>query len=229
MTSQRNKPRGPATRRDQAATRPAVLRPAPDGGGEPADPAAGHRELPGDVAAAVRASVLAVGVRRTTLTDVARRAGVSRMTLYRLVPDVETLLLDVLTRDLAALLTEIEAGVARRRTARSRLVAQLVEAARRLPDEPLFRRVLDVDPELLLPYLTVRIGSTQQLALARIRRVIAEGHADRSIRRGNLDLMATSLLMTALPWIVSARLFDAVGRDAALGELERGLEGWLEP
>ena len=30
-----------------------------------------------------RACVLAVGVRRTTMTDIARRAGVSRMTLYR--------------------------------------------------------------------------------------------------------------------------------------------------
>jgi AcrR family transcriptional regulator len=187
------------------------------------------RELPDDIASAVRSSVLAVGVRRTTLTDVARRAGVSRMTLYRLVPDVESLLLDVMTRDLGALLSEIEAGVARKRTARARLVAQTVEAARRLPDEPLFRRVLDVDPELLLPYLTVRIGSTQRLALARVRRVIAEGHADSSIRRGDPDLMATSLLMTVLPWIVSARLFDEVGREAALGELGRGLDGWLRP
>ena len=41
---------------------------------------------------AVRACVMAVGVRRTTLTDVARRAGVSRMTLYRRFPDVEALL-----------------------------------------------------------------------------------------------------------------------------------------
>ena len=31
------------------------------------------------------------GVRRTTLTDVARRAGVSRMTIYRRWPDVRTL------------------------------------------------------------------------------------------------------------------------------------------
>src|SRR5439155_16686451 len=37
---------------------------------------------------AARACVLAVGVRRTTLTDVARRAGLSRMTLYRRYPDV---------------------------------------------------------------------------------------------------------------------------------------------
>lgn len=187
------------------------------------------RELPDDVVNAVRESVLAVGVRRTTLTDVARRAGVSRMTLYRLVPDVETLLLDVMTCDFGALLTEIEAGVARKRTARVRLVALTVETARRLPDEPLFRRVLDVDPELLLPYLTVRLGSTQRLALARVRRMVAEGQADRSIRRGDPEVIATSVLMAALPWIVSARLFDEVGRDQALAELERGLDGWLRP
>ena len=36
--------------------------------------------------------VLAVGVRRTTLSDVARTAGVSRMTLYRRFPDVRGML-----------------------------------------------------------------------------------------------------------------------------------------
>jgi AcrR family transcriptional regulator len=187
------------------------------------------RELPADVVSAVRESVLAVGVRRTTLTDVARRAGVSRMTLYRLVPDVETLLLDVMTCDFAALLSDIEASVSRKRTARARLVALAVETARRLPAEPLFRRVLDVDPELVLPYLTVRLGSTQRLALARVRRVVAEGHADRSIRRGDADVIATGVLMAALPWIVSTRLFDEIGHAHALAELERGLERWLRP
>jgi len=192
------------------------------------DPAA-SRELPDEVARAARESVLAVGVRRTTLTDVARRAGVSRMTLYRLVPDVETLLLDVMTRDFAALLSEIEASVARKRMARARLVALSVETARRLPEEVLFRRVLDVDPELLLPYLTVRLGSTQRLALGRVRRIVIEGQADRSIRRGDPDVIAISVLMAVLPWIVSARLFDEVGRDHALAELGRGLDGWLRP
>jgi AcrR family transcriptional regulator len=187
------------------------------------------RDLPDDVVKAVRESVLAVGVRRTTMTDVARRAGVSRMTLYRLVPDVETLLLDVMTRDFGELLSEIEAATARKRTARARLVALTVETARRLPDEPLFRRVLDVDPELLLPYLTVRLGSTQRLALARVRRMVTEGQADRSIRRGDPEVIATAVLMAVLPWITSARLFDDVGRDEALAELARGVDGWLRP
>jgi AcrR family transcriptional regulator len=88
-------------------------------------------DLPPEVADAVRESVLAVGVRRTTLTDVARRAGVSRMTLYRMAPDVEALILAVMTSDFAGLLADAEAASARRRTARARLVAMTVDVCRR--------------------------------------------------------------------------------------------------
>src|ERR687890_346294 len=81
------------------------------------------REIPESILAATRATVLAVGVRRTTLTDVARRAGVSRMTLYRLVPDVTTLVLEVMTREFAALLDAAESASGRKRSARARIVA----------------------------------------------------------------------------------------------------------
>jgi AcrR family transcriptional regulator len=195
----------------------------------PADGGIATRELPDEVAGAVRESVLAVGVRRTTLTDVARRARVSRMTLYRLVPDVETLLLAVMTRDFGSLLSEIELSVEGKPTARERLVALTVETARRLPDEPLFRRVLDVDPELVLPYLTVRLGSTQRLALARVQHAVEAGQADGTIRAGAPEVIALSVMMAALPWIVSAPMFDEIGRAAGLAELERGLDGWLRP
>jgi AcrR family transcriptional regulator len=185
--------------------------------------------LPAGVADAVRESVLAVGVRRTTLTDVARRAKVSRMTLYRMVPDVEALILSVMTGDFAALLLDAESRAARRRSARSRLVAMTVDVARRLPDEPLFRRVIDVDPDLLLPYLTERLGSTQRLAIAHVERLIADGHVDDSIRKGDPAVMATSLLTAVVPFVLSARLFDAIGRDRVLDDLSAGLEGWLRP
>jgi AcrR family transcriptional regulator len=187
------------------------------------------RRVPESILTATRDTVLAVGVRRTTLTDVARRAGVSRMTLYRLVPDVTTLVLEVMTRDFAALFGEAEAEAARRRTARARIVAAIVEIVRRLPDEPLFRRVLDVDPELLLPYLTERIGSTQRLAVDHIRRMLEDGVADGSVRRGDLDVLATTLVTVAVPFVISAKLLDGVGREAALGELGRMVDGWLRP
>lgn len=185
--------------------------------------------LPAGVAEAVRESVLAVGVRRTTLTDVARRAGVSRMTLYRMAPDVEALILAVMTGDFAALLTDAEARASRRRSARSRLVAMTADIARRLPDEPLFRRVIDVDPDLLLPYLTERVGSTQRIAIDHLQRVIAQGQRDGSVRSGDPAIMATALLVAVAPFIVSARLLDELGRDAVIDEMTAGVDGWLRP
>jgi AcrR family transcriptional regulator len=188
-----------------------------------------ERELPAAVLDATRASVLAVGVRRTTLTDVARRAGVSRMTVYRLVPDVTTLILEVMSREFAALLAAAEQSARRRRTGRARLAATTAAVVRRLPEEPLFRRVLDVDPELLLPYLTDRLGTTQRLAMAHVRRMLAEGQADGSVRRGDLDTMALMLVLAVTPFVVSARVVDEAGREAVLAELERAVDGALAP
>src|SRR3954452_2551038 len=190
-------------------------------------PLAGERQIPVEVLDATRAAVLAVGVRRTTLPDVARRAGVSRMTLYRLVPDVTTLILEVMTREFAALIAESEQRVRRRRSGRARAVAATVELVRRLPDAPLFRRVVDVDPELLLPYLTDRLGATQRLAIGHVRRLLADGVADGSIRRADLDVLSLTVLFATTPFVVSARLLGDEQRAAALDELGRMLDSWL--
>src|SRR3954452_12956483 len=48
---------------------------------------------------AARDCILDVGWRRTTLTEVARRAGVSRMTIYRSWSDMPRLLGDLMTRE----------------------------------------------------------------------------------------------------------------------------------
>src|SRR3954452_1151560 len=198
-------------------------------GREEMDPGVPNRDIPQPILDATRASVLAVGVRRTTLTYVARRAGVSRMTVYRLVPDVTTLVLEVMSGEFAELLRSAEAKAGRRRSARARIVGTTVEVARRLPGEPLFRRVLDVDPELLLPYLTDRIGTTQRLAVGHMRRMLAEGVADGSVRRTGLDGLATTMGIAEGPFVVSARLLDDVGREAALDELDRMVDAWLRP
>src|SRR6187431_2183073 len=54
---------------------------------------------------AARDCILDVGWRRTTLTEVARRAGVSRMTIYRTWADMPTLLGDLMTREWAGVVT----------------------------------------------------------------------------------------------------------------------------
>src|SRR3954471_4773689 len=111
---------------------------------------------------AARDCVLAVGVRRTTLTDVARRAGVSRMTIYRRWPDVRSLVADLMTREWAGVVADV-APPADGAPVRPQAVEALVAGVAALRRHPLFHKILDVDPEVLLPYLLQRRGTTQDV------------------------------------------------------------------
>ena len=59
---------------------------------------------------AARECILDEGWRRTTLTEVARRADVSRMTIYRAWPDMPTLLGDLMTREWVGIMTQVSHG-----------------------------------------------------------------------------------------------------------------------
>ena len=70
---------------------------------------------------ATYAAVMDVGLRRTTVADVARRAGVSRMTVYRQGADLDTLVGALLKRELVAVLDQAQQEVALLPTSRQRL------------------------------------------------------------------------------------------------------------
>ncbi|POM23061.1 Bacterial regulatory protein, tetR family [Actinomadura rubteroloni] len=177
---------------------------------------------------AARDCVLAVGVRRTTLTDIARRAGVSRMTLYRRWPDVRTIVADLMTREWTALPVEMPAGA----DARTRLVAALVDGVATFRAHPLLRKILEVDPELLLPYVLDRLGATQRRFLELFEAAIRAGHDDGSIRPGDAARQARALLLVVQSFALSG---PAATRDAELpadgldDELRRVLDGALAP
>jgi AcrR family transcriptional regulator len=208
---------------------------------------------------AARECVLAVGVRRTTFSDVARRAGVSRMTLYRRFPDLEALLSALMTREFGRLVEEERAasthstaspspgtgthstapptsgtgthltaspspGTGRARTGRERVVAMTTGACRRLAADPLFRRLLDVDPELLLPYVTVRLGGMQRIAVAAAAAELGASAADGSVRDGDPETMARAIELMARGFVLI--------RDPGLDvweELGRAIDGYLRP
>ncbi|GAA3129006.1 TetR/AcrR family transcriptional regulator [Planomonospora alba] len=143
---------------------------------------------------AAREVVLAVGVRRTTLTDVARRAGLSRMTVYRHWPDVRSLVADLMTREWVAV-----AG----RFAADDPVTAAVGAVRALRGHPLWRKIVEVDPELLLPYLLDRRGSSHDAMLALVESAIARGQAAGTVRSGDARPMARAVLLTAQSFLLS--------------------------
>jgi AcrR family transcriptional regulator len=173
---------------------------------------------------AARACVLAVGVRRTTLTDVARRAGVSRMTLYRRFPDLDGVLSALMTREFGRLVADAAAR-AEGETTRERLVATVVHGSQALADDPLFERLLDVDPELLLPYVTQRIGGVQKIAVEAGARMLAD--ADESVRAdAPPEVLAAGLELIARGFVLASHGELALDPWAELG---RAIDGYLRP
>ncbi|HET6624853.1 MAG TPA: TetR/AcrR family transcriptional regulator [Nocardioidaceae bacterium] len=152
---------------------------------------------------AARHCILAVGWKRTTLTDVARRAGVSRMTIYRRWPDMHTLLSDLMTREWSGVVER--AAVAEGSSARARLAAGVAATVSALRGNDLFGRIVHVDPELLLPYLLDRRGRTQDSVLAMLETTITEGQQDGSVRAGAPTLLARSVLLAAHGFAISAQ------------------------
>jgi AcrR family transcriptional regulator len=183
-----------------------------------------HEFEPADdgVLDAARVCVLAVGVRRTTFSDVARRAGVSRMTLYRRFPDLETVLSALMTREFGRLVEEARAAGHEAATVRERAVAMVTLAARGLHADPLFDRLLDVDPELLLPYVTLRLGGMQRMAVAGLAAELADN--DGSVRTGDPEVLARGVELMARGFVLA--------RDPGIdawAELSRAVDGYLRP
>jgi AcrR family transcriptional regulator len=167
---------------------------------------------------AARACILDVGWRRTTLTEVARRAGVSRMTIYRSWPDMPQLLGDLMTREWSAV---VEAAVADQdpgTNAVERLVGSILGTVRTLRDNELFVRIIELDPELILPYLLSRRGRSQDLILALTEEAIAEGQKAGEIRDGAATAMARALVLATHGFVISAHTM--VDDDVSEAELD---------
>jgi AcrR family transcriptional regulator len=187
-------------------------------------------EIEDAVLDATRDCVLAYGVRRTTVSDVARRAGVSRMSIYRRWPDVRSLVADLMSREWHRVLVDTAAAKQRRGGVRRRTVAQMVAVAAALRAHPLLRKIREVDPEVLLPYLLDRRGASQDEMLAFTEEAVRAGQRDGSIRRGDARRMAGAALLTAQSFVLSSALLaDAYSEDDLDTELTALLDRYLAP
>lgn len=123
------------------------------------------------------------GLRRFTIDDVARRARLSRVTIYRHFPKKDRLVEAVLLHELNKFLRAVNEAVEPYETLEERLVEGFVFALRFLRRHRLLNRLLRTEPELILPALTVRADSI----LAAARAFIA-GFARDEAREGGLPL-----------------------------------------
>ena len=178
---------------------------------------------------AARDSILAVGFRRSTLTDIAKRAGVSRMTIYRRWDDMQTLLADLLVREWDSALREALFSTASTEPTPSALARGVAETVRLLREDELFARIVDVDPELLLPYLLRRRGRNQDRVVEVLAGAIRAGQDRGLLREGDPVAIARSVVLAAQGYVLSLTTMTDpdVSEDALMRELAHLIEGHL--
>jgi AcrR family transcriptional regulator len=170
--------------------------------------------------------VLAYGVDRVTLAEIARRAGISRPTVYRRYPDTRSILAALLTMRITHALDDVPS----RGVGREPLVERIVAVAERLRRDDVIMSVLHQAPDLAMIYLSERLGTSQQILLETVAGEIKTAQDEGSVRPGDARQFAAMSLLITQSTILSAQIVAPILDAATLaGELTRALNGYLTP
>lgn len=105
------------------------------------------------------------GIQRTTMDDVARRAGVSRVTIYRHYATKDALVEAVVLHEVRTFLDRLGTHLEQFDSDEDRMVEGFAFSVTELRGHTLMRRLLEGEPELFLPQLTT--GAGPLIAMAR--------------------------------------------------------------
>lgn len=170
--------------------------------------------------------LLDVGPGKATLAEVARRAGLSRMTVYRRYEQLSALVSAVLTHELVALLEAARAKAEGADDAQ-RIASVIGGAARGIAGHPLMLRLIDLDPASLLPQLVTRRGSTQRAGEALLASML-RASTDESLAPSDPDLTARMVTTAASGFIYTEALARREGDDGTRWvEFTKMIEGYL--
>ena len=120
-----------------------------------AGPAPGEDPLVDRVAAAALDQFAEFGIRRSTIDDIARRAGVSKMTVFRRFENKQGLIAVVIAREIRRGMDELDHAWQRQDTLEEALTQGFEFVAHFVRGHALFDRLLRSEPDLLLPLITV--------------------------------------------------------------------------
>ena len=175
---------------------------------------------------AAASCVLAYGVDRVTLAEIARRAGVSRPTIYRRWPDTRALLAALLTARIIGVLRDLPT----RDGGREALVERIVGVAERLRHDEVVMSVFHSAPELAMVYIAERLGTSQQILIEAVASELTAGQRDGSVRAGDPRQLAAMCLLITQSTIQSAQIVEPIlDADALAAELAHALNGYLKP
>lgn len=174
------------------------------------------------ILAAAASCVVDFGVARVTLAEIARRAGVSRPTVYRRWPDTPSIVAALLTRHI----TEVMRDAPLLGDDRESLVQQIISVANLLRRDRLVMSVLH--SELAPIYITERLGTSQHMLIDALAARLRVAQRNGSVRAGDPVQLATMVLLIVQSTIQSAQIVEPLlDADTLAVELAYSLNGYL--
>lgn len=141
-----------------------------------------------------RSLYIEYGLRRTTMEDVAKRAGMGRATLYRRFSEKDHLFKAVILRDTQRNLAKVEKAISKESTALNGLLEAFVQFGALLHGNELMQRLLKSEPDHVLPYLTTDVEGIMTFARHYLSLQLQRGQSLGHIRAGDTSVMAEMLL-----------------------------------
>jgi hypothetical protein len=132
------------------------------------------------------------------------------MTIYRAWSDMGSLLGDLMTREWVGIAAATRVA-ASDTTTPAGIAAAALSTVRALRDNELFVRIVELDPELLLPYLLSRRGRSQEALIEILAAEIESGQRSGAIRAGDPVVMARSLTLAGHGFVFSAMTMTDAG------------------
>ncbi|MZR63874.1 TetR/AcrR family transcriptional regulator [Alcanivorax sp. DP30] len=166
------------------------------------------------------------GLRRTTMEDVATRAGIGRATAYRRFTDKDQLIQVVILRECQRELTKIEADLRKIEGGLERVLESFVLAVTRAYRHPLLSRLMTSEPETILPMLTQRLWQMMGFFRIYLASLLDKVKKDGAIRDQSSEMLAELMLRLMQSMVLSP---DGVMNPADEASVRKVADLYLRP
>ncbi|RZS43570.1 TetR family transcriptional regulator [Herbihabitans rhizosphaerae] len=191
----------------------------------------GEDEVIGRLLDAAYEQFCRMGIRRSTMEDVARRAGMSRITAYRRIATKDALVEQVVRREFRRYFDQFLLDIRQAKTVGDRVVLGFVSSLQAIRRNPLIGGLMATEPEMVVPSLINDGGRTQ----ATVQRFVAgqlraEQQAGNVSDELNVELVAEMMTRVSTSFLISPSQVIDLDDDEQLREVARKfLVPMLEP
>lgn len=162
------------------------------------------------------------GIRRSTMEDVAKRAGVSRITAYRRFATKDALVEQVVRREFRRYFDQFLVDIEQARTVADRVVLGFASSLQAIRRNPLIGGLMATEPDLLVPSMINDGGRTlatvQQFVAGQLRR---EQHAGNVSHDVDVERVAEVMVRLSASFLVIPSHTTDLDDDAQVRALAR--------